>query len=109
MTDWTEISEIVIGILVLVVLLLGYEDWRSVKAYTMMKHKEIFVEQNFQLGVQIGKILTQVFLSWFELEESSCLLIDITQDSVRISYGLYGFHYHFNSLKVIFRSCQFRI
>ena len=29
--------------------------WRSFKAYTLLKHKEIFMKQEFQLKVQIGK------------------------------------------------------
>ena len=42
-----------------------------------------FCEAEISIKVQIDKILIQVFLLWFEYEESSCLLINITQGHTR--------------------------
>ena len=51
MTDWTEIFRDCYWYTSGLIAWL----WRSFKAYTLLKHKEIFVKQKFQLKVQIGK------------------------------------------------------
>ena len=51
MTDWTEIFRDCYWYTSGLIAWL----WRSLKAYTLLKHKEIFVKQKFQLKVQIGK------------------------------------------------------